>query len=50
MSEKIALGVGMGLGLPGAIVAIWQMWRWINGGGMSREVVIIPRSHLKNDF
>jgi len=28
MSDKIALGVGLGVGLPSAIAAIWQMCRW----------------------
>ncbi|KAG2011091.1 hypothetical protein CC2G_015311 [Coprinopsis cinerea AmutBmut pab1-1] len=32
MSDKIALGVGIGIGLPGAIVAIASMAKWCSPG------------------
>jgi hypothetical protein len=27
--DQIALGIGLGLGVPGAVMAIWQMCLWI---------------------
>lgn len=31
--DKIALGVGIKLGVPGAVAAIWKIWEKLGGCG-----------------
>ena len=46
MSDRIAIGVGLGVGLPAAIVAIWQMIRWLGPDEVKRVVVRLENLRL----